>query len=59
MSKRTKFGPREKKVQRPCKECRWFRLLDAGGRFGVCDKHEQPSDPRECYVFKRKGIEKL
>ena len=59
MNKRTKVAPRDKKVQRPCKDCKWFRWLDAGERFGVCEKHEKPSDPRDCVKYKRKDIEKL
>lgn len=55
-NKRTKAFPKNKKVQRPCKECLWFSWLDAGKRFGVCDKHEKPSDPRDCVVFKRKSL---
>ena len=56
MNKRVKLSSKEKKVQRPCRDCRWFRLLDAGGRYGVCDKREKPSDPRECVVYKKKEI---
>ena len=59
MNKRVKVAPRSKKVQRPCSDCRWFRWLDAGNRFGVCDKHEKPSDSRDCVKYKRKDIEKL
>ena len=59
MSKRTKVSARSRNVRRPCEDCIWFRWLDAGKRFGVCGKHEKPSDPRDCVVYKRKAVEEL
>ena len=59
MNKRTKVAAVKSKLHRPCKDCLWFRWLDAGKRFGICDKHEKPSESRVCVVYKRKGIEKL
>lgn len=37
--------------QRPCDDCLFFRRL--GGRFGVCDRGEHPSDPRDCKYFRK------
>lgn len=54
MNKRLQVVPKSKKVQRPCNECRWFRWLDANHHYGVCDKHEKPSDPRDCVVYRRR-----
>lgn len=54
MSKQSKSSERvEKKdaVKRPCGECMFFRIL--GGRFGVCDRGEHPSEPRDCVRFRR------
>lgn len=42
----------EKKLKRPCETCKFYRIL--AGRYGVCEKGEHPSDPRECYSFRRK-----
>ena len=43
---------KEKKEQRPCKDCMYFRFLSA--RFGVCEQHEQPSSPYHCFIYKRR-----
>ena len=49
MSKRVRVSPI---FERPCNDCVNFRWLSV--RYGVCDCHEHPSEPRECSLFKRK-----
>ena len=52
LSRRTKVTKNEKKFQRPCGDCRYFRWLSA--KFGVCTEHQQPSAPMDCVRYKRK-----
>lgn len=51
MSKSSERVEKKGVTKRDCAECVFFRLL--GGRFGVCDKGEHPSDPRECVCFRK------
>ena len=44
---------KDKEFHRPCVDCRHFRWLSV--RFGVCTRHEHPSEQSNCLEFDRKS----